>query len=232
MNSNFANWIEYDYNPFMMFNGNGEVITLNQSAQYLISKVDTKTIYELACSYAKIDYGYKTTFIELKYSLFNFFAITVGYEDENSIGIKLYQTPYASTKRSITFKDYEISNIYLLIDISLLSVKSNTIAKFKQEIDPTLPDFKLSQNRFIKILTKVYESYFESTSITTKLSLRVGEFLQVNGKKYHIIELKIIGDKITKRDENLIENFCNEVSILVSFTKNTTILNIPMIIEK
>ena len=80
ININYQNWLEYDYNPFFVFGSKGELLTLNQPAQFLISKADPKTLYELALAYASRDYGYKTTIIDLRFDVFNFFAIMVGKE--------------------------------------------------------------------------------------------------------------------------------------------------------
>ena len=38
-------WIENDYNPFILFNANGKIISLNSEAQYLLGAIDIKTIY-------------------------------------------------------------------------------------------------------------------------------------------------------------------------------------------
>lgn len=35
-------WIEHDYNPFIVFDSNGKIISLNQEAQYLLGEVAHK----------------------------------------------------------------------------------------------------------------------------------------------------------------------------------------------
>ena len=86
-------WIEYDYNPFILFSANGKIISLNAEAQFLLGSTTPSSLFELAQSYASISFGFKTTFIELEYGRYKFFGVTVGYEDEEKIGLKLYQTP-------------------------------------------------------------------------------------------------------------------------------------------
>ena len=90
---NFLGWIEHDYNPFILFSTSGELKYSNNSAELLLSYVSPKNFHDLALSYAPMSFGYKTTFITLEYDKFSFYGITVGYEDEEVIGIKLYQNP-------------------------------------------------------------------------------------------------------------------------------------------
>lgn len=228
LQTNWQNWLEYDYNPFVLFGSKGEILTLNQPAQFLISKVEQRTLYELALSYASLDFGYKTTIIDLKFDVFNFFAITVGYENEDEIGIKLYQTPYAAPKKIISLKEYEQTNIYHLIDASIATVASRLKAKFKKEIDPTLPDLKISQNDFVKIATRSYESFEGNELITTSLLLKTGEFLRVGDKKFPIIVFKISGEHRSASKDPRIEELCQNANIFPSFDAKSVMLQIPL----
>jgi len=230
ININYQNWIEYDYNPFFVFGSKGELLTLNQPAQFLISKVDPKALYELATLYASRDFGYKTTIIDLKFDVFSFFALTVGYESEDEIGIKLYQTPYLGPKKIISIKECEYTNIYHLLDLCMATVAPRLKAEFKKDIDPALPDFKLSQNEFVKILTRSYESFEGSKEITTELKLKTGEFLQVSGKRFQILKLKITGDTRATSKDALIEEMGSNINIFTSFDENEAALNIPLIL--
>jgi hypothetical protein len=230
ININYQNWIEYDYNPFFVFGSKGELLTLNQPAQFLISKVDPKALYELATLYASRDFGYKTTIIDLKFDVFSFFALTVGYESEDEIGIKLYQTPYLGPKKIISIKECELTNIYHMLDLCIATVAPRLKAEFKKDIDPALPDFKLSQNEFVKILTRSYESFEGSKEITTELKLKTGEFLQISGKRFQILKLKITGDTRATSKDALIEEMGSNINIFTSFDENEAALNIPLIL--
>jgi len=227
---NYQNWLEYDYNPFFVFGKNGELLTLNQPAQFLISKVEPKTLYELAIAYASHDFGYKTTIIDLKFDVFGFFALTVGYESEDEIGIKLYQTPYLGPKKVISIKECEFTNIYHILDLCIMSVGSKTKAEFKKDIDPALPDFKLSQNEFVKVLTRTLESFEGSSEIKAELKLKTGEFLQVAGKRFQILKLKITGEtRVTSKDA-LIEEISANINVFTNFDEKEAELNIPLIL--
>lgn len=224
-----TNWLEYDYNPFILFDNEGNIQNLNQSAQFLISKINPKTLYELAVAHANHICGFKTSFLDLRYDMFNFFALTVGYENDETIGIKLYQSPYTNPKKQVSFKDYELSNIYLLVDAAILNAQTRSQATFKKEIDPTLPEFRLSQNRFMKILGKVYESFSQANNITTTLSIKVGEYLQIEAKKYQIIEVKVSGDNCVLKDEYTLETLAAEINLYVRHSKNSIAVGIPII---
>lgn len=227
---NYQNWLEYDYNPFFLFGKNGELLTLNQPAQFLISKVNPKTLYELAVAYASHDFGYKTTIIDLKFDVFGFFALTVGYESEEEIGIKLYQTPYLGPKKVISIKECEYTNIYHMLDLCIMSVSSKLKAEFKKDIDPALPDFKLSQNEFVKALTRTLESFEGSKEIRAELKLKTGEFLQVAGKRFQILKLSISGETRANAKDALIEEISSNINVFTNFGEKEATLNIPLIL--
>ena len=57
-------WIEYDYNPFVLFNSNSRIISLNAEAQFLLGCVTADELFKLATTYANVTFGFKTTFID------------------------------------------------------------------------------------------------------------------------------------------------------------------------
>ncbi|MEF3191804.1 MAG: hypothetical protein K6347_04540 [Campylobacterales bacterium] len=227
---NYANWIEYDYNPFILFDSNGDILSLNQSAQFLISKVTPKTLYEMAVAYAPKSFGYKTSFVDLTYDVFYFFAITVGYDNDEEIGIKLYQSPYGHAKKSVTLKELEPVNIYLLIDACMANLASRHAINFKKEIDPTLPMIKLPQTKFLKLLSKAYEAFSPSDEILTQLKIKTGEFLQISGQKCQILQLKLSANKRLADHDLAIEQLGHESNIFASFDDQAITLNIPVIL--
>ncbi|MDR2152376.1 MAG: PAS domain-containing protein [Helicobacteraceae bacterium] len=229
--SRYRNWMEYDYNPFFVFNQSGIVTYLNRSAELLSGYEPIKTFNDLALSYASIDFGYKTTFIPLTFGKFHFFAITVGYEDENSIGIKLYQTPAIRENAVEKMKNYDLTNIYVLIDISISLAKGRLrSASFRNEFDPAIPEFKLSQNDFTKILRKIYDGFDPKCKlITTALKLKVGEFLYVGGEKYQLIELQVKGAPRIADYDDTIDALSNGINVAASFESDRATLEVPLV---
>ncbi len=110
----FEEWLEFDYNPFILFDTNGKVTYINQEAQYLLGNIRAKEIFELAKSYANHTYGFKTTIIDLTYGSYSFYAITVGYQNDDEIGIRLYKN--GAKKFSNLQECGELTNIYSLLD--------------------------------------------------------------------------------------------------------------------
>ncbi|MDR0747496.1 MAG: hypothetical protein LBE89_06365 [Helicobacteraceae bacterium] len=225
------NWAEYDYNPFFIFSQNGNVLYLNRSAELISGYEPVRTFYNLAVSYASIDFGFKTSFMPLNFGQFHFFAITVGYQDEESIGVRLYQSPANKEGIIEINKRYSQTNIYVLIDIAISLAKNKLNGTvFRKEFDPSIPDFRLSQNDLTKILRRAYGCFERSnTLITTVLKLKTGEFLVVAGKRYPILELDIKGQTRNKAGDKEIESFASSINTTVYFDADRVTLEIPIV---
>jgi len=220
-------WIEHDYNPFIVFNQEGKVISLNQEAQYLLGEIDKKEIFDISKTYANHSYGFKTTIIDLSFGTYKFHAITIGYIDENEIGIKLYKV--ASKKFSDIENHGESVNLYSLLDLCIGAASTRCKATFKKEFDPTFPDLKLQISNFTKLLNKIYKSHDQSTFIKTKLSLVTGEHIRFEDKKYPIFSLHVKTDYRDKSCEQDIEEVALECNVSIRFDKDQTILTSAMV---
>jgi hypothetical protein len=219
-------WMEYDYNPFILFSSNGKVISLNSQAQFLMGCVTTQELFSIATAYANISFGFKTTFLDLTFGRYRFFAITVGYEDDEKIGIKLYQSPTFKLNKPKPIG--ELANIYALVDlcISTHSINSKTI--FIKDFDPTIPEVIIDSNSFIKTLTKAYGAYENSEKISTKIFYRVGEHIKFEDKKYSIFSIEISGKNLMHERVDELKLFAVDKNFYIDFEKKITI-NIPMI---
>jgi nitrogen-specific signal transduction histidine kinase len=222
-------WLEYDYNPFILFRSNGKIISLNAEAQFLLGCTTAKELFELATTYASVNFGFRTTFLELVYGRYHFFGITVGYDNEDEIGLKLYQAPSykLATKKPVG----ELVNIYTIVD---LCVASNTInssnINFQKIYDPTIPDIILDSDKMIKLLNKVYTAANKSSNIITKIYFRVGEHIKFDEKKYSLFSIEIIPDSFDATKKAEIKLFAEENNFYISLDKSITI-NIPMITD-
>ncbi|MBV5278137.1 MAG: hypothetical protein J0647_03710 [Campylobacteraceae bacterium] len=220
-------WIEHDYNPFILFDNNGKILSLNQEAQYLLGEVAHKKIFDIAQTYAHITYGFKTTIVDNVFGSYKFYAITVGYSDESSIGIKLYKS---ATKKFANVEEYgESVNIYALLDLCISANSTNSIIKFKKEFDPTFPEIRLKIENFMKLLNKVYQSHLSSTTITTRLALITGEYIRFNGKKYPIFSVSIKGENRDENYEKSIEEIATKSNFTVHFEHNETIIHAALV---
>jgi|APHig6443717497_1056834.scaffolds.fasta_scaffold189871_1 hypothetical protein len=226
--SSFAEaWIEHDYNPFIVFDNTGKIISLNQEAQYLLGEVNHKKIFDIAQTYASMTYGFKTTIVDISFSSYKFYAITVGYDDETSIGIKLYKS---ATKKFANVEEYgESVNIYALLDLCISASSTNANIKFKKEFDPTFPDVRLKVEDFMKLLTKVYQSHINAPVITTRLALITGEYIRFNSKKYPIFAISIKGENRDRNYEKSIEEIGIKSNCTIHFEQDETLIHSALV---
>jgi len=203
-------WVEYDYNPIIFFNEKGKIKSLNAEAQFLLGQASANELFELATTYGSETYGFKTTFLNLEFGRFRFFAIAVGYESEREIGIRLYQLP--SLQYTPAKEQGELVNIYSLIDLCISSSSINTKATFKKDIDPTLPDVRLQADQFLKLLNKIYSSA-SGKELITNLFLRVGEYVKFESKKHTIFSLVVKADKFDSITEESIKSLASQISL-------------------
>jgi len=160
-------WLEYDYNPFIVFNENGKIISANSEAQFLLGAITPSTLFELAKVYASINFGFKTTFIELEYGRYKFFGVTVGYKNEEQIGIKLYQSP--SFKLNTQKPEGELTNIFTITDLCIATNSISSSITYTKSYDPTIPEIIVNSNKLIKVLNKMYDCVEENETIDTKV---------------------------------------------------------------
>ena len=219
-------WLEYDYNPFILFNSNGKITSLNAEAQFLLGAVKPQELFELASTYSSITFGFKTKFLELEFGRYKFFGLTIGYENEDEIGIKLYQTPsFQITKPKPTG---ELTNIYTLVDLCISTNSISSNIKFNKEFDPTIPEVIINTNNFIKILNKIYSCYLKNDEITTKIFFRIGEHIKFEDKKYSLFSIEVKSENQDNKKVDELKVFAQSNNFFIDIKKNITI-NIPMI---
>ena len=221
-------WIEYDYNPFVIFNSKGKVVSLNAEAQFLLGSVTPKELFSIAQAYASVNFGFKTTFTELEFGRYKFFGLTVGYEDEEQVGIKLYQAP--SFKIHKPKPEGELTNIYTLIDLCIATSSINNTIEHEKHYDPTIPDIIIDPNEFIKVLNKMYLCVLENKKVITKVFYRVGEHIKFEDKKYSIFSISILAESMNEQTVNELITITKKSHFYIEI-KDALTINIPMITE-
>jgi hypothetical protein len=220
-------WIEFDFNPFVLFSSQGKILSLNTEAQYLLGATQPSVIYEIATTYASSSFGFKTTFLELEFGRFKFFGITVGYEDEDQIGIRLYQLPtFNMTKQK---PQGQLVNVYSLIDLCISSNSIGSSILYPKELDPTIPDIRLQTEMFIKLLNKTYQSFNNNHSILTHLFFRVGEHVKFEGVKYSIFAIEISAPVMNRKAVSDLTHLAEENHLSIDIKESKVTINIPMI---
>lgn len=219
-------WIEYDYNPFILFNSSGKILSLNAEAQFLLGVASSSELFELASSYANITYGFKTTFLEVNFGRYKFFGVTVGYQSDEEIGIRLYQIPSFNINKPKPTG--ELTNIYTLVDLCISTNSISSGITFIKDFDPTIPEILINSNEFIKLLNKVYKCFSENKEIQTKVYFRVGEHIKFEDKKYSLFSIEIKAKNQVKINEFKV---FSESSNFIIEIKDAITINIPMILS-
>lgn len=219
-------WIEYDYNPFILFKANGKILSVNTEAQFLLSSTTPRVLFELAQAYASISFGFKTTFVELEYGRYKFFGLSVGYEDEEKIGIKLYQIP--SFKLNTKKPEGELTNIFTITDLCISTNSINSDINYTKFYDPTIPEVIVNSSQLIKVLNKIYDALQENEEIDTKVFCRVGEHIKFDGKKYSIFSISVSAKNIDEEKSLELKSLAQKYNFRVEISSDLT-LNIPMI---
>jgi len=221
-----SQWLEVDYNPFILFDREGRVKNLNTEAQYLLGDVSNKEIYDLALSYASHDYGFKTTMIDLDFRSYTFYGITVGYQDEEHIGIKLYRTP-AKHFANINTKG-ERTNLYSILDMCISADATSSTTTYVKEFDPTFPDMILNVTQYVKVLSYFLKLVSTQEVTTIGLYLKTGEYLKVEDKKYQIFVISFSHKAQNIHIDPRIEEICNAINCTITQKDHHVLINSPM----
>ncbi len=225
----FQPFVDWDNSPFILFNAQGKILYLNNSAEILFGYVSKKELYDLALSYAPQNFGYKTTTLTLNYDAFNFYAITVGYENEEQLSIRFYNAPRIKAATSLERDKLTTTDINLLLEANIALFKTKNKNNLQLLTDPDLPKLKIDQNRFSKLLRKILDAYRASDSIRITLKLLVGEHVIIDEKKIPIAQLSIeANDRYTDTDEE-IRTLSKQCHITTSLLEHRIKLDIPLI---
>jgi hypothetical protein len=223
----YEQWIDNDYNPFVLFDSNGKIVMINQEAQYLLSQVSAKELFDMTSAYASMTFGFKTTLFDFRFGESLYYGITVGYLDDSNIGVKFYKKP---VKRFVSLDENgEFINIYSLLDLCISAASISRKIAFKKDFDPTFPELKLQMDKFTQLISKIFDSYQNAASITIKLSVKTGEYIKFNNKKYPIFLLSIEGGERDVKKERVIEQLAQEINCVVYFKSKETVMSSPMI---
>jgi nitrogen-specific signal transduction histidine kinase len=227
----FEKWVDIDLNPFLSFDENGKILYSNAEAQYLLNKVRPKVLYDLAIQYAPKSYGVQTTYINLNLGNYLLYALSVGYENDHEICIKLYKSSQPKKEKKLS-NNAQMTNLFSIIDLSISTNKMRSKANFLKYYDPSIPDFKIVINDLIKTLNYVYDICNQCDTISTKVRYKTGEYIKVDNKKRPLICIDITYES-SKSIPSLtsIEDFAQNIDALIEIKDNIVSINLPLILE-
>jgi len=227
---NFESFIEWDSSPFVLFNHQGKILYLNSACEILFGYVSKKELYDIALSYAPQNFGYKNTSLTLNYDSFQFHAITVGYENEEQISLRLYHAPRILPKHKVETDKFISTDINILLEANIALFRTKNTNPLKLLTDQDLPSFKIDQNNFSKLLRKVLNAFRSSDSIDISLKLVIGQHVIIDNKKESIIQLLIQANgRYIDDDEEIITLAANS-QIKPLLKEHSIALEIPLLL--
>ncbi len=225
----FKFFIENDSNPFIIFSSLGKIKYLNTSAEILMGSCSPKELFEIALSYAPKNFGYNKTVLDLSFSSFEFYGINVLYENEDFIGLHLYNKPMAKVDDSSLLEGYTLTNLNLLLQANIELFDINYQGKIKLLTDYDIPKLQIHQNNFSMLLRNIFSQFLENKNIEINMKIKLGERVVVKEKRYSIIILQIKGKTRKKEQDKEIELLALKNHINIHFKNFSTILEIPAI---
>ena len=223
----FEDWVELDLNPVISFSSTSKIIYSNSEAQFLLSRIKQKDLFELALKYAPKSFGAETSYIDLVVKNYTFYAITVMYDNEDEIHMKLYKSAMVKKESKLNIKNINSTNIFTLVDLAISTSKIKTNTVYTKNYDPSIPEFKLDASSFIKTLNQLFDSFIGSNAIRCSIMLKIGEYIRIEGKKYSLITVEIASD-INPNIEGL--TYKEDSSFIVSSGENKITIDLPLII--
>lgn len=225
-------FVERDINPAIVFSNSGKILYLNNSAETLLAYVKKQVLFDMALAYAPSSFGHKTTMLAIAYDSFNFYAINVGYEDENQISLHLYRAAPNKLVENINLDKLVATDINILLraNIALFEVDSNT--RIKLLIDQDIPQFKVDQNNLSKLLRKCFESFAQSPFVDITLKMIIGKHIVIKGQKETLANLIIVSSRRSVETDDLLESIASKSHIKFISTNETVKLEIPLISQQ
>ena len=225
----FKFFIENDSNPFVLFSSSGKLKYLNTSAEILMGSCNPKELFKIAISYAPKSFGYNKTVLDLSFGSFEFYGINVLYENEDIIGMHLYNKPMAKVDDSSLLEGYTLTNLNLLLQANIELFDIDYRGKIKLLTDYDIPELQIHQNDFSMLLRHIFSQFLENKNLEITMKIKLGERVVVKDKRYSIIILKVKSTSRDKKYDKEIELLALKNHINIHFKKSATILEIPAI---
>jgi len=226
----FKFFIENDSNPFVLFSSSGKLKYLNNSAEILMGSCNHKELFKIAISYAPKSFGYNKTVLDLSFGSFEFYGINVLYENEDIIGMHLYNKPMAKVDDSSLLEGYTLTNLNLLLQANIELFDINYTGKIKLLTDYDIPELQIHQNDFSMLLRHIFSQFLENKNLEITMKIKLGERVVVKDKRYSIIILHVKSTSREKEYDKEIELLALKNHINIHFKESAAILEIPAIV--
>ena len=223
----FEEWVELDLNPVLSFSSSAKIIYSNSEAQFLLNRIKQKELFDLALTYAPKTFGASTSYIDLTIKNYTFYAITVMYENEDEIHMKLYKSAMVKKESKLNIKNINTTNIFTLVDLAISTSKIKNDINFTKNYDPSIPEFKLDAGSFIKTLNQIFEVFKNKDSVSCSILLKIGEYIKIDNKKYSLISVEISANE--KSDFSSL-NIKETSSFILTSDETKITIDLPLIL--
>ena len=223
----FEEWVELDLNPVLSFSSNSKIIYSNSEAQFLLNRIKQKELFDLALTYAPKTFGALTSYIDLNIKNYTFYAITIMYENEDEIHMKLYKSAMVKKENNLNIKNINVTNIFTLVDLAISTSKIKNDINFIKNYDPSIPEFKLDASSFIKTLNQIFDAFKGNKNVSCSILLKIGEYIKIDEKKYSLISVEISTDK--ENDFSSL-NIKENNSFILTKDENKITIDLPLIL--
>ena len=223
----FEEWVELDLNPILSFSSSSKIIYSNSEAQFLLNRIKQKELFDLALTYAPKTFGALTSYIDLTIKNYTFYAITISYENEDEIHMKLYKSAMVKKESKLNIKNINTTNIFTLVDLAISTSKIKNNINFTKNYDPSIPEFKLDTSSFIKTLNSVFEVFKNKNNVACSILLKIGEYIKIDNIKYSLISVEIVANE--ESDFSSL-NIKETNSFIITYDDSKVTIDLPLIL--
>ena len=223
----FEEWVELDLNPILSFSSSSKIIYSNSEAQFLLNRIKQKELFDLALTYAPKTCGALTPYIDLTIKNYTFYAITISYENEDEIHMKLYKSAMVKKESKLNIKNINTTNIFTLVDLAISTSKIKNNINFTKNYDPSIPEFKLDASSFIKTLNSVFEVFKNKNNVACSILLKIGEYIKIDNIKYSLISVEIVANE--ESDFSSL-NIKETNSFIITYDDSKVTIDLPLIL--
>ena len=220
MKTNIENWLMHDPNPFIIFSNKAKVLYLNDAAEYFLSFIPPKIVYDTIINYAPKNEGFEIIQEKFSFGDFHYDYALIGYDNFDEVGVKFYENLHP-IKKTLDFEKFDKVNLYMILELARTYTFIDKEIEFIDFFDPDLPEIRFSKDELIKIFSQTYSMIKDNSTIKTEVKIKIGEYIKIEHKKYKMLEINIYANNIICKKsefENVnIEFFDDKISILLPF---------------
>ena len=193
----------------------------------MLNRIKQKELFDLALTYAPKTFGALTSYIDLTIKNYTFYAITVSYENEDEIHMKLYKSAMVKKESKLNIKNINTTNIFTLVDLAISTSKIKNNINFTKNYDPSIPEFKLDASSFIKTLNSVFEVFKNKNNVACSILLKIGEYIKIDNIKYSLISVEIVANE--ESDFSSL-NIKETNSFIITYDDSKVTIDLPLIL--